>query len=344
MVKRFVMRKSVVVVAVAAVAVAVGVVMYATAAPSWDVPQTLHYQGRLLDSSGAPVTGTVPITFRIWADETSIAPAYLLWADMVSVNLDASGFFEVSLGATAGRELPSGLLEGEPRWLGIEPRTSGELSPRQLVQSVPYALRAGMASGLARNADIEAATLTVSGVDPMARIADLESRLAMLEAGVPWTSITGRPGWLVTSGTVVRTQIFRWFGLPDDVQQTVTSSAWTTIGRLVEYLSDGYLGFDGAPAGTARRYRLRVHYSTYGAGGCQVEFRVVCTGWASPPLSLSYSSDAGTRFIFASWSPAFGLTAGSWASVQARLPGGTCPPSGGAYVYGVDLLAEDVVP
>jgi len=142
------------------------------------------------------------MTFRIWNDATSIDPGDQLWWETLDVELDASGFFEVTLGATAGRELPSGLFEGEPRWLGIEPRSSGELSPRQLVQSVPYALRAGVASGLAAGADIEADSLRIGGTDVMARLASMESRLAMLEAGIPWTSITGRPEWLTTSGTV----------------------------------------------------------------------------------------------------------------------------------------------
>ncbi len=345
MVRRVSMRLRLVLLAAFAVASGVGVVMWAGAAPSWNVPQTLHYQGRLLDAAGAPVAGTAPITFRIWNDATSIDPADQLWWETLDVELDASGFFEVTLGATSGRGFPADLFEAGPRWLGIEPRSSGELSPRQLVQSVPYALRAGVASGLAEGADIRADSLVLGGADLATELADLRSRLAALEAGIPWTSITGRPGWLVTSGTVVRTQVFRWFGLPNDTGTSVTTATWTTISRRVAEFTPAHTGFEGSPVGTTRRYRLFVHYSTImpGVAPDGIELRLLCeSGWASATLALM-GWNADPAFLFAAYSTPFDPPSCLWSRVQARVRVDLYPSLVG-YLYAVDLLAEDVVP
>ena len=334
--------------------IGIGLGVYAWAAPSWDVPQTLHYQGRLLDAAGHPVTGTVPMTFRIWNDATSIAPADLLWVETISADLDESGFFEVTLGATAGHELPSDLFEGEPRWLGIEPRSSGELSPRQAIQSVPYALRAGVASGLAEGAEIRADTLTLAGTDIAAELADLRSRVATLEAGIPWTSITGVPTWPLPSGTVVRMMTFRW--VDDPVTLGPTDTTWAQIGQRAQgTLGEQFVGWpfpDGLP-GTSRQYRLRIHYTN----------TTTCSAYAAAMRIINYTSGtpcASTTVMFtargadsdyrsARTSEPLGgsLSCPPHQVLQARIPIDLFPPGctpGTTIIYAVDLIAEDVVP
>ncbi len=39
------------------------------AASAWAAPETLPYQGRLLDASGEPINGTHDLTFRLYESE-----------------------------------------------------------------------------------------------------------------------------------------------------------------------------------------------------------------------------------------------------------------------------------
>jgi hypothetical protein len=103
------------------------------------VPQTISYQGALTDSSGAPVTGPVDMTFSLW-DSPNIVGATLLWQETLDVMV-ANGAFEVLLGADAGNPLPAAIFEN-PVYLGIAVGGDAEMTPRQALAAVGYAVRA----------------------------------------------------------------------------------------------------------------------------------------------------------------------------------------------------------
>ncbi len=101
-----------------------------------------------------PPTGrnaTAPVedvTFSIYAEETGGAP---LWQETQSVAVDKQGRYSVLLGATSVDGLPLDLFAtGEPRWLATEAqRPQAAEQPRTLLTSVPYALKAAIATDAA---------------------------------------------------------------------------------------------------------------------------------------------------------------------------------------------------
>jgi len=126
--------------------------LLAAAGASAAVPGTLTEQGRLLDSSGNPATGSVSITFAIY-DAASNGTS--LWTETQNVTLD-SGYFSVRLGETTA--IPTSVFDGSTRYLGVKVGTDAEMTPRQTLVSVPYALMANNAVG-----DITPTSVSVNG-------------------------------------------------------------------------------------------------------------------------------------------------------------------------------------
>src|SRR5689334_21848712 len=130
-----------------AAALAPGVSNAATA-----VPNFLTQQGRLFDGSGVPVSTAKTFVFTIYADAGG---ATALWTETQSITLD-DGYFSTSLGSVT--PLPANLFDGSTRYLGIKVGADPEMTPRQPLTSVPYALVAGNAVG-----DITPSTVSVGG-------------------------------------------------------------------------------------------------------------------------------------------------------------------------------------
>ncbi|MDA3814219.1 MAG: tail fiber domain-containing protein [Candidatus Cloacimonetes bacterium] len=100
-----------------------------------NVPQTIDYQGRLADSDGNYLNGVITVNFLIFNVETYGTP---LWIETQDVSI-ANGIFHVQLGSVAA--FPSTLFDDADRWLELE--VGGEtLSPRTIVASVPYSIKA----------------------------------------------------------------------------------------------------------------------------------------------------------------------------------------------------------
>ena len=116
------------------------------------VPSTLAEEGRLVDSSGNPVTGTVILHFALYAGAAG-GPA--LWTEQQSVQV-SQGYFGVQLGSVTA--LPASAFDGTVRYLGIAVGTDAEMTPREAINSVPYALIANDATG-----DINPTSVTVNG-------------------------------------------------------------------------------------------------------------------------------------------------------------------------------------
>ena len=157
--------------------------IYTLAAPAWDVPRTLHYQGRLFDGEGSPVEGPRDVTFRIWDDATETGAEHLLWQDELRVTFEEGGYFSVELGVTPDNGFPEDLFEASERWLGVEVGTSGELSPRHVLNAVPYAIKAGKSAAIAEGTDLDDGMIGGSRVSDI--IAALEARIEVLETPEP---------------------------------------------------------------------------------------------------------------------------------------------------------------
>jgi len=115
---------------------ALALVVLAAAAPvaAGPVPMQVSIQGRLTDS-GAAVTGTLGLTFAIYAQPTG-GLAYRSETQQVTVT---KGLFTAVLGDAT--PLTSDLFDG-PRWVGVTPPVGAELQPRIRLTATPYAVKA----------------------------------------------------------------------------------------------------------------------------------------------------------------------------------------------------------
>jgi hypothetical protein len=95
----------------------------------------ISYQGYLTDSGGIPVNGDVEITFSIYDTPTG---GTALWAETHPSVSVSDGLFNVLLGSVNPITPP--LLTGET-YLGIRVEGDEEMSPRQQIAAVAYALR-----------------------------------------------------------------------------------------------------------------------------------------------------------------------------------------------------------
>ncbi len=113
------------------------------AATAW----LLRTEGRAVDAEGVPLTGTVGVTFAIYAEATGGAP---LWQETQAVGAMAGGRFRALLGAASESGVPVAIFAGgQPRWLGVLVHAPGvKEQPRTLLVSVPYAVEAANAENL----------------------------------------------------------------------------------------------------------------------------------------------------------------------------------------------------
>jgi len=109
--------------------------------PALPVPRLIKFSGVAKDASGQAHSGTVGITFSIYANQEGGTP---LWMETQNLELDAHGHYAVLLGSSQSAGLPLNLFAtGEPRWLGAKLELPGEVEQaRVLLVSVPYALKA----------------------------------------------------------------------------------------------------------------------------------------------------------------------------------------------------------
>ena len=122
------------------------------------VPSLINYQGRLTDTNGAPLAGgNYGIQFKLWDSPTNLTG--LIWAQQQDVSVQASGVFNVILGAPGGGAVTNPVpavndlafaFTASNRFLGLKVVSrngvsiseAGEISPRQLLLSVPFAIKA----------------------------------------------------------------------------------------------------------------------------------------------------------------------------------------------------------
>lgn len=122
-----------------------------------DVPQTITQQGRLFGADGAPVTGTMSVTFKLYAAKDD---ATEIWSETIDISFD-EGYFSATLGATnpfVDQMTQAHVFDGSVRYMGISVNGDSEMLPRATVQSVPYAMYAGDVRG-----EIHPTGITING-------------------------------------------------------------------------------------------------------------------------------------------------------------------------------------
>jgi hypothetical protein len=114
--------------------IGIGFAVIAAAGTALAVPPYLSEQGRLFDSTGDPVDATVSVTFSLYAASTGGAA---IWTETQDVIVD-DGYFSAVLGD--GTAIGAGVFNGSTRYLGVKIGADAEMTPRQEITSVPYAL------------------------------------------------------------------------------------------------------------------------------------------------------------------------------------------------------------
>lgn len=117
---------------------------------------TINYQGRLMESAGAPVDGSsVGVTFSIHGVSSG---GTALWSETQSISV-AGGLYNVELGKS--NPIPDDLFAGADRWLGVRVGGDAEMSPRARITSVAYAFNSRRIGG--KKIQSGQGTLSVSG-------------------------------------------------------------------------------------------------------------------------------------------------------------------------------------
>ena len=153
------------------------------------VPDQMNYQGRLMDSGGAPVNGSVPVAIRVYNQQSGGAT---LWSQSIGSIAVTNGLYSFQFG-NAGL---TAVLTNSACWLEVEV-DSETLSPRQQLVSVPYASRATVA---------EMALSTESGdADTLAgySVADLRNMFTPPGMMVSYPGSSAPSGWLLCDGAAV---------------------------------------------------------------------------------------------------------------------------------------------
>ena len=155
------------------------------------IPPTINYQGYLTSGLGVPVNVGVPMVFRLYSAPTG---ATLLWTESRASVTVTNGNFNVALGSVT----PLDLNFDVPYWLTVEIGTDGEMSPRQALSSVPYAV---IASELDSGAQVAGSQIV--GTISMANIAGSQITGAIGTATIGGSQVTGA----ITTATIGGSQI-----------------------------------------------------------------------------------------------------------------------------------------
>ena len=166
------------------------------------VPRLIRFAGTVRDVAGKPMSGTAGITFALYKDQEGGAA---LWLETQNVPLDASGHYNVLLGATKEAGVPMELFtSGEAQWLGVRVEGQAE-QPRILLVSVPYALKAADAD-------------TVGGLPPsafaLAATAASTAR-STADSAAPAESVVPATGTAVTTPGGVVNKLAKFDGTSD---------------------------------------------------------------------------------------------------------------------------------
>ena len=149
------------------------------------VPLQLTQQGRLLDSTGAAISGFHSMDFRIYDD---ISSGLLLWEENLTVDFN-NGYYAAVLGTDElNNPLDETVLSLYPLYLEIEVDTTGPLAPRQPILSAPYAQMSAQATSVS-GGPVDSTQISIGGN----LIIDGNGAWVGPTIATAWTNITGIP-------------------------------------------------------------------------------------------------------------------------------------------------------
>jgi hypothetical protein len=106
----------------------------------------LSFQGRLTDSLGNPITASTNMRFRLYT--ASSGGTTLYDSGTCAITPDPDGIHNVLIGSDCGAGIGSGVFtENAAVWLGVTVGSDAEMTPRQQIANVAYALNAETLQG-----------------------------------------------------------------------------------------------------------------------------------------------------------------------------------------------------
>ena len=203
-------------------------IMFAVAAvatlPCAAAGAAFTYQGVIKEVGGAvPVNKNRIVEFRIYDGPTKDTP---LWGRAYNVLLDANGLFNTAITDAAGSAIdgvPStGLASilasnsGTTLYIGLTvDNSSGEISPRQALLAVPYAIHASDAASASGDFTVEGTT-TLKGVVTVAGAVNAGA-VSATSLSVNGNVSVGTSGALSGYGTIPVGGIIMWSGSANEV-------------------------------------------------------------------------------------------------------------------------------
>ena len=115
------------------------------------IDSIFQYQGQLLDRSGTPINGVLPITFRLY---DVAAGGAALWGQVKQVTV-SDGWFTAPLGDD-GATISDTILDGRNLWLGVQVGGDAETTPRQPIRPAMFAVNSKMLNGKTADNYLEA--------------------------------------------------------------------------------------------------------------------------------------------------------------------------------------------
>lgn len=229
----------------------IGIMAALATASAFAAGAAFTYQGVIKEVGGAtPANKNRTVEFRIYDGPGS--SAQVLWGRAYSVLLDANGLFNTSLTDAAGSEIdgvPStglaGVLarnSGTTLYIGLTvDNSSGEISPRQALLAVPYAIHASDAAAASGDFTVEGKTtlkgnLEVTGGTVSAQA--LEATNLVVNGNI--TASTS--GSLAGYGVTPVGGIIMWSGSPNQVPDGwALCDGRTSNGRTTPNLSGKFI-------------------------------------------------------------------------------------------------------
>ena len=149
------------------------------------VPLQVTQQGRILEASGAAVSGVHNVTFRIYDDSTG---GNLLWTELMAIDF-TNGYYAAVLGADEpNNPLDSDTLSLYPLFLELQVGNNTPMSPRHALSSAPYAQMAGVAESV-DGGPVNASELSIGA----APVIDSGGHWVGQPITVDWSSVTSIP-------------------------------------------------------------------------------------------------------------------------------------------------------
>jgi hypothetical protein len=136
-------------------ALLIAAIVLAATAASADAPTLFTQQGRLFGADDAPISGELTMKYALYTSASGGTP---LWTEAQSVTLE-DGYFSAILGKT--KQLDLAAFNGNTLYLGVTVGDDEEMSPRELLTSVPYALVATDAVGAIHPKSVTVGTMKV---------------------------------------------------------------------------------------------------------------------------------------------------------------------------------------